>query len=58
MLNYKSMYCEKNNTLKKTCVSPDNGKYALKHQFPFIDNSKIIIIYRELYLVEIIVFLK
>ena len=32
-LNYKGLYCEKNNTLIKSCNS--HGKYAIKHQFPF-----------------------
>jgi hypothetical protein len=50
-LNYKNIYCEKNNTLIKSFNS--NGKYAIKHQFPFIDNNKIIIIYKELYLENI-----
>lgn len=50
-LNYKNIYCEKNNTSMK--LYNCDKKYAIKHQIPFINNNKIIIIYKELYLKNI-----
>jgi hypothetical protein len=52
-LNYKNIYCKKQNVFYKSTSTNSDGEYALKHQIPFIDNNKIIIIYRELYLENI-----